>query len=151
MDAQQCRTLLDTGTASIPNPGAGVNLAASLDLDTAAGGVVAAILLAYDNSVRTTTWASLTERYDGTADTIYGGDWFSVADLNAGSASTPLVVTGTTPNNYNTGNPCSISAIAVSLNPAASGVTLTAVAGSYAVTGGAVIENFVMPLGAAGA
>ena len=90
----------------------------NLDVDTAANGVAAAVHLSYTSSLRTTTWTGLNERYDGTADSLYGGDWFSTADLNA----TPLTITATLPSEMAIpGTGRAIAGLAVSFNPAAAG------------------------------
>ena len=127
-------TLLDTATASLPNPRDNGTPSPSLDIDTVAGGAVAALVFSYSGGMAT-TWTGLTERYDGAVDTLYSGDWFTVADLNAGSAATPLTVTATQAASFSANS--AISGLAVSFNAAATGVTLSADAGSYAITGSA--------------
>lgn len=104
-------TLLANTPGTIGSPVTG-NL--SLDINTVAGGAVAALVFAYGSSQRTMTWSGLTERYDGIADSLYGVDWFSVADLNAGSASTPLTVTATLPTDFTSNQ--AVAGLAVSFD-----------------------------------
>jgi hypothetical protein len=142
-------TLLASGTASVNGiSGGSFPGPANLNLNTVTGGAVAAITLLYDSSSHDITWTGLTERADATT-SLYGGDWFSVADLNVGSTSTPLTVSAATPSTTFSAASAQ-SALAVSFNPAATGTTLTAAAGSFTLTGNDAIEKFVMPLGAAG-
>ena len=140
-------TLLDTGSATIGRAGGDIG-DLSLDLDTSANGAAVAVFMAYNSpSVHAATWTGLTERYDGTADILYTGDWFSAADANIGGASTPLTVTANLPTDF-TGTTGAVG-LSASFNPAASGTTLTAAAGAYTLTGSAAglnaTANLVFP------
>jgi len=125
-------TLLDHNEAGYSSAG-GTQATLTVSVNTAAGGTAAAAFLGYDSSSHDVTWTGLTERVDAT-NSLYGGDWTSAADLNTGSASTPLTVTAATPATTFASN-SAIVAAAVSFNPAATGTTLAADAGSYAITG----------------
>jgi len=111
-------TLTNAGTvfATTSDVAAGTGNLGDLDLsiNTTTNGVTAAFAMLYSTSTRGVTWSGLTESYDGTTANLYSGDWFSAADLNVGSGSTPLTVTATLPTNFDSNS--AVAAIAVSFN-----------------------------------
>lgn len=135
-----------TGTLTFPvNPTATLSLA----LNTVTNGATAGAVLFYNTTTQAVSWTGLTERFQG--HNLYGSDQGSFADLTVSSGSTPLTVsTDFAAGDFN-GPTRAVAAVAVSFNPSATGTTLTAAAGSYALTGTTARENIVMPLGAAGA
>jgi hypothetical protein len=71
---------------------------AVMRLKTAPGGVVAAALLATSSTTKATTWAGVTERFEGSS--LYGNDWVGAADLNVVSGSVRLPITITFPGDF---------------------------------------------------
>lgn len=110
-------TLFDSATATAAVASGQIVL--NLDVDTITDGATAAAFIAYSSSTHTATWAGLTERYDGTADSLYGGDWFGAADLDVTSGSTPFTVTATLASEFGGGS--AAVGLAVSFNPAEGG------------------------------
>jgi len=106
-------TLLDTTNASGNDP--------NVSTDTAAGGCAAAALVGYSDGTLTTTWAGLTERFDGI--NVFGDDLFSGASSDLGSASTPLTITA----DVVAGLVESVAACCVSFNPDAGGAAYNAI------------------------
>ena len=131
-------TLYDSQAATATNIG---NIDLSLDVDTVTGGAVAAVSLAHSSSSRTATWSGLTERYDGTSDNLYGNDWFSAADRDVSSGSTPLTITADLPSDF-VGQP-GAAGLAVSFNPgaAAGGATGALTADATVIVGGALAQG----------
>lgn len=86
------------------NAGAGPSLGnVDLNVNTAAGGAVAAVFLAYNSTTHTTSsWSGLTQRLNGS--TLYTQDWVGAADANIVSASTPLTITAVLPTDFATGS-----------------------------------------------
>ena len=133
-------TVLATGSDSFT----GFDTGLTLDVNTAAGGCVAAAIMAYNNTgTPATTWTGLTERFDGHV--VYGNDWDSAADADTGSASTPLAASAAFASTNGAG-----VGLSVSFNAGTTNVTLTAAAGAYTHTGSTAGHKYVMPLGAAG-
>jgi hypothetical protein len=104
-------TLLATTNASGNDPNVSVN--------TVSGGTAAAALISYSDGTLTTTWAGLTERFDGV--NVFGDDLFSGASSDLGAASTPLTITA----DLVAGMAESIAASSVSFNPDATGTNIT--------------------------
>lgn len=106
-------TVLATTNAATNDPNVSAN--------TAAGGTAAAALIAYSDTTLTTTWAGLTERFDGV--TVFGDDLFSGSSLDTAGASTPLTITA----DIAAGAAESVAAISVTFNPDAGGAAYNAV------------------------
>lgn len=113
-------TLFDfTAIAGASNVAAG-NIDLNLAVDTIAGGAVAAGIMAYGSVTRSAAWSGLTERWDGQDDfELYSGDWYSAADLNVASSSTPLAITVDLPANFTFNS--AAAGLAVSFNPMGTG------------------------------
>jgi Concanavalin A-like lectin/glucanases superfamily len=89
-----------TATTGTSNVAVG-NIDLDLSVDTVANGTAAAAIIAYNSVTRSTTWSGLTERWDNVNDAgLYGRDWYSAADLNVTSSSTPLTITADLPADF---------------------------------------------------